>query len=374
MDEPRPDEEMSDGSGQGLRRGWTTGACATAAAKAAYFGWVTGAFPDPVSITLPGGQCPAFALAMAEPLPDGARAGIVKDAGDDPDVTHGALVVATISAAAVGAGVLFRAGAGVGTITRPGLALPPGEPAINPVPREMIRQALAEAAADTGGPCDVTVTISIPGGETIALQTLNPRLGIIGGLSILGTSGIVIPYSCAAWIHSIHRGIDIARAAGLTHIAGSTGSASEAAVRRLHGLSEQALIEMGDFAGGMLKYLRQHPIEKITVAGGFAKLVKLGQGMIDLHSRAGPVDLAWLAARAADAGADAAFTQWVPRANTANEVLEEAQKRNLPLAALVADEAWRTAAQCLPSGSQLEIVIFDRAGEIAGRTPFRKVE
>jgi cobalt-precorrin-5B (C1)-methyltransferase len=311
-------------------------------------------------------------LATSEPLFDGACAGIIKDAGDDPDVTHGLMVCATIGPAPAGQGILFRAGAGVGTITRPGLALPVGEPAINPVPREMIRQALMEAAAATGGPRDATVTISIPGGETVALQTLNPRLGVIGGLSVLGTTGIVIPYSCSAWIHSIHRGIDIARAAGLTHIAGSTGSTSEAAVRQLHGLSEQALIEMGDFAGGMLKYLRQHPIEKITIAGGFAKMVKLGQGMIDLHSRAGPVDLAWLAERVRDIGGEEAFQHWVRGANTANEVLDAAQKRNLPLAEAVAEHAWHTAAQTLAADAQLEIVVFDRAGALAGRSVFRK--
>ncbi|MGO4816002.1 cobalt-precorrin-5B (C(1))-methyltransferase CbiD, partial [Cupriavidus sp. 2MCAB6] len=182
--------------------------------------------------------------------------------------------------AAPGAGIVFRAGEGVGTVTLPGLPLPVGEPAINPMPREMIRQALTEVIAATGGPRDVSVTIAIPGGEALAGKTMNPRLGIVGGLSILGTTGIVIPFSCAAWIHSIHRGIDVARATGLTHVAGATGSTSEAAIRRLHGLSEQALIDMGDFAGGMLKYLRRHPVHRVTVAGGFAKMVKLGQGML----------------------------------------------------------------------------------------------
>ncbi len=148
--------------------------------------------------------------------------------------------------------------------------------------------------------------ISIPGGEALAAKTLNGRLGIVGGLSILGTTGIVVPYSCSAWIHSIHRGIDVARAAGLTHVAGATGSTSENAVRALHGLPEVALIDMGDFVGGMLKYLRSHPVPRVTIAGGVAKMTKLAQGRLDLHSKRGEVDLALLAdfARAAGGSAD----------------------------------------------------------------------
>lgn len=366
MDEMRPQGE--------LRRGWTTGACAAAAAKSAYCGWVTGAFLDPVEISLPGGQRPAFALARQAELAEGAEAGIVKDAGDDPDVTHGAVVVARVGPALAGAGIVFRAGEGVGTVTLPGLPLPVGEPAINPMPREMIRQALTEAIAATSGPRDVTVTIAIPGGEAIARKTMNPRLGIVGGLSILGTTGIVIPFSCAAWIHSIHRGIDVARATGLTHVAGATGSTSEAAIQRLHDLSEQALIDMGDFAGGMLKYLRRHPVRRVTVAGGFAKMVKLGQGMLDLHSRAGPVDFAWLAARILEAGGSEHFAAWVPEANTALEVLQRAQAEGLPLAETVARHAWLNAAHSFGvPDSELEIAIFDRTGGLLARTPFRKV-
>jgi cobalt-precorrin-5B (C1)-methyltransferase len=366
MDETIPTRE--------LRRGWTTGTCATAAAKAAYLGWVTGVFPDPVTVTLPGGQTPAFSLALHGPAVEGARAGVVKDAGDDPDVTHGAVVIADVGPASPGAGVVFRAGPGVGMVTRPGLPVPPGEPAVNPVPRAMIRAALAEARAEAGGPADVTVTLSIPGGEALAQKTMNPRLGVIGGLSILGTTGIVVPYSCAAWIHSIHRGIDVARAAGLDHVAGATGDTSEKAVQRLYGLTEQALIDMGDFAGGMLKYLRRNPVAKVTVAGGFAKMVKLGQGMIDLHSRSGPVDLAWLADRAREAGADEAFAAFVPTANAANEVLERARAIGLPLGDVVAEHAFATAARTLAVPDvRLEIVAFDRTGGIVGRVPFRSV-
>ena len=357
-----------------LRTGWTTGACAAAAARAAYEKLVTGIFPDPVTILLPGGERPSFALAFEDSGPDFASAGIIKDAGDDPDVTHGALVIARVSPGITGSGLVFRAGEGVGTITRAGLPLPPGEPAINPMPRQMLAAALAEVAVIHATSTDLIVEISIPGGAKIAERTLNGRLGIIGGLSILGTTGIVVPYSCSAWIHSIHRGIDVARAAGLDHITGSTGSTSEAAVRALHGLPEIALIDMGDFVGGMLKYLRRHRIAKVTIAGGFAKLTKLGQGLLDLHSRRGAVDFAWLAARVAEAGGDEALVKRTLHANTAKEVSDLALLRGIDIGSLVAEAAWRTAAKALHgSDIALEIVIFDRDGGLIARTPFRQV-
>src|ERR1700678_1199316 len=224
-----------------LKRGWTTGACATGAARAAFEALLTGQFSDPVPVALPKGLRPEFALATHELGADFARAGIIKDAGDDPDVTHGALVIATVRLAPLGAGVSFRAGEGVDIVTRPGVPLPVGEPAINPAPRAMIRANLEEVAARLDASVDAIVEISVPGGERIAKRTANGRLGIIGGLSILGTTGIVIPYSCSAWIASIHEGIDIARAIGITHVAGSTGSTSEAAVAREYNLPESAL-------------------------------------------------------------------------------------------------------------------------------------
>jgi cobalt-precorrin-5B (C1)-methyltransferase len=359
-----------------LRRGWTTGTCAAAASRAAYQALLTGAFPDPVPVALPGvaphgGARPEFALAIGELGPGYAKAGIVKDAGDDPDVTHGALIVSTVRLGAQGSGVIFRAGEGVGMVTRAGLPIPPGEPAINPTPRAMIRAAIAEVSTLHGGTGDAIVEISIPGGEKIAERTLNGRLGVVGGLSILGTTGIVTPYSCAAWIHSIHRGIDVARAAGLDHVAGATGATSEAAVARLYGLQDQALIDMGDFVGGMLKYLRRHPVAKVTVAGGMGKMTKLGQGMLDLHSRRGEVDLGWLAERAIAAGADAALGRRVADSNSAMEAFGHALSAGIDLPGEVAKAAWRTAAQVLGDGTELEIAIFDRDGGLLARTGFR---
>lgn len=359
---------------QPLRRGWTTGACATAAAKSAFHALAAGEFLDPVEITLPGGQRPAFALATARRAEGEATAGIVKDAGDDPDVTHGALILATVRHGAPGSGVTFRAGEGVGTITRPGLALPPGEPAINPVPRRMIAQAIGEIATAIAKPGDVEVEISIPDGAALAAKTLNARLGIVGGLSILGTSGIVIPYSCSAWIHSIHRGIDVARASGVTHVAGATGNTSETAVRQLHGLPDVALIDMGDFVGGTLKYLRTHPIDRVTIAGGVGKMTKLAQGFLDLHSKRGAIDLAALAEVAVASGGSDALARSIAGSNTAAEAFEHAAAAGVPLGDAVAHRASTTAAGVLAgSGIALEIVLFDRDGRLVGRTPFTRV-
>jgi cobalt-precorrin-5B (C1)-methyltransferase len=271
-----------------------------------------------------------------------------------------------------GAGVVFKAGEGVGTVTRAGLPIPPGEPAINPVPRQMIQSAIAEIAAACGSSGDAEVEIAIPGGEAMAAKTLNGRLGIVGGLSILGTTGIVVPYSCSAWIHSIHSGIEVARAAGLTHIAGATGAASEAGAQKLYDLPEIALIDMGDFVGGMLKYLRRHRVPRVTIAGGIAKMTKLAQGFTDLHSKRGAVDLAELANVAAAAGGSAALCERIIAANTTAEAFAHAQAEGIALGDLVAQAARETAAD-LVAGSNIavEVVVFDREQNLVGRAAFR---
>lgn len=364
----KPIDRVMNEEDRPLKRGWTTGACATAATKAAGLALKAGRFPDPVEITLPGGQNVAFALAKSERGDGWAMAGIVKDAGDDPDVTHGALVMSTLRPGAPGSGIVFKAGKGVGTVTRPGLPIPPGEASINPVPRKMIAGVVTEVL---GEGADVEVEISVAGGEEMALKTLNPRLGILGGISILGTTGIVIPYSCSAWIHSIHRGVDVARAMGFEHVAGSTGNASEIAVQKFHGLHEVQLIDMGDFVGGMLKYVRAHPVPKVTIAGGVAKMTKLAQGLLDLHSSRGSADLDGLAAVAVEAGADAALEARIKGANTVAEAFIEANKAGIAIGDAVASAAWRTAAAVFDNPDiAVEILVFNREGELMGHAPF----
>jgi len=187
---------------------------------------------------------------------------------------------------------------------------------------------------------------------------------------VLGTTGIVIPFSCSAWIHSIHRGIDVARATGISHLAASTGNNSEQAVKALHNLPDVALIEMGDFVGGMLKYLKTHPVPRLTIAGGVAKMTKLAQGRLDLHSKRGAVDFPGLATLAAQAGCDAATVEQVTTANTAALAFEIARG----LGDIVAAQAWNVAAAVLQgSGTELEIVLFDRQAMLVGRAPFKTV-
>ncbi len=367
--EPENGQRRPDGP---LRRGWTTGCCATAAAKAAFSALLAGKFEESVSITLPKGEKPTFPVLEPVLTADFAEAGIIKDAGDDPDVTHGAHIRTRIRQLAPGSGIVFKAGTGVGMVTKPGLPIPPGEPAINPAPRAMIEAVLKDVVSAFGTHPDAEVTISVIGGAEIAKQTWNPRLGIIGGISILGTTGIVHPFSCSAWIASIHRGIDVIRAAGLTHAAACTGSTTEDAVARRHGLPEIAFIDMGDFAGAVLKYLRHHPIPRLTLAGGFAKFAKLAEGHLDLHSGRSQVDLSRLAERSGALGGDASLIEAIRNGNTAMEALDLCTKAGIAIGADIAKAAQEVALR--ESGRQLEIelLVFDRKGNLVGEAPFKK--
>lgn len=336
-----------------LRRGWTTGACATAATKAALVGLWTGDIPTEVSIVLPKGEVFQTDVKVVGQGDGWVAVGVVKDAGDDPDVTHGAFIVSKVFAS--DGGVQFRAGEGVGIVTKPGLPIAVGEAAINPVPRAMMDDVVAEIAAEHAQSPDIVIEISVPGGAEIALKTWNPRLGIKGGLSILGTTGIVRPFSCAAWIASIHRGIDVARADGLTHVAGCTGATSETTVQNLYGLPDHAMLDMGDFAGGMLKYLAKHPVERVTIGGGIGKLTKLAQGAVDLHSSRSQVDFMGLAEM-----------MDLPALRDANTALEAYEIAGAGLSQAIASRALNHVQGTYPQ-MKFDVVVIDRAGKIIGR-------
>lgn len=347
---------MKQTSNRTLRRGWTTGACATAAVRASLEQlWGSQRVPE-IQITLPRGEQPTFVVAHRAFGNDWVEIGITKDAGDDPDVTHGSMIIARVREG--GSGVTFYAGDGVGYITKAGLPIGVGEPAINPVPRQMMEAQVKELAKFYKKTPNIKIIISIPGGAEIALKTWNPRLGIVGGLSVLGTTGIVRPFSCAAWIASIHRGIDVARAENSGHVAGCTGATSERAVQALYCLPEISMLDMGDFAGGLMKYLAKKPVPKLTIGGGIGKMTKLAQGARDLHSARTQVDYNQLA--------DVMGQPNLARVNTA---LEAYSLAGTSMAEWIVNESLKNCKAIMKNEEiTVDCVVIDRSGQILART------
>jgi len=350
-----------------LRTGLTTGSCATACCVSGAHYLFAGVSSKFAEITLPKGKSVKLDITDCQEVANGVRVSTVKDAGDDPDVTHGATVFVELELTSVG-GVEFKAASGVGTVTRKGLVLEIGSPAINPVPRAMMTQhleAIARKYSYTGG---FKVSVGIENGEQIAKKTMNGRLGIVGGLSILGTTGIVRPFSCSAWIASIHQGIDVANANDITHIAATTGNTSEDAIRKHYDLSDMSLIEMGDFAGAVLKHLRKVPIARLSICGGFGKISKLAKGHMDLNSRASSIDFEWLAQVTGSLGGSTTLCENVRNANTSIEALELCKHEQIDLAATLCELARDVAKKVAPDNVDIEVIATDRQGNFVGRS------
>ena len=306
-----------------LRTGFTTGACTTAAAVAAVRALRTGKLQASVTITLPIGREAAFAVKRCDLFPSGATCAVVKDAGDDPDVTDKAELTVTVSWAPE-PGIRLLGGSGVGRVTKEGLGIPVGELSITPVPRKHLLENLArELAGEARG---LAVTISVPGGEAMAAQTLNHRLGIVGGISILGTTGIVVPFSTAAYKESIVQAIDVAIATGLDEVVITTGGKSEQyGQKHLPDLPEVAFVQMGDFVGFTLKTCKRKKLRRATIAGMIGKLSKMAKGKMQTHAAGSEVDMGLLAEIAAEAGAAPEVVEKVKTANTGRHVGEIVQ-------------------------------------------------
>jgi cobalt-precorrin-5B (C1)-methyltransferase len=305
-----------------LRKGWTTGTCSTAAAKAAALLLRDGDAPAEVQVPLPrGDQRPTFAVERCELDGDAAVAVVIKDAGDDPDVTHGAHLTARVWLRDE-PGLELRGGEGVGRVTRPGLGLEVGGPAINSGPRAQIAAAMAEVL--DLGTTGVVVEISVPGGAKMARRTSNPRLGILDGISILGTTGIVRPFSTAAWRASVGQAIDVMDAQGWKTVVLTTGGRSERAARKLEPtLDEVCFVEVGDFVGYAMKRAVSLGFERILFVGMVGKLSKLAAGIMMTHWTRSKVDPEFLAALTAQAGGDEALVASVAEANTARHAYEQ---------------------------------------------------
>lgn len=319
-----------------LRSGFTTGACAAAAAKAACLQLLGGAAGHEVSIPFPDGTRHRFAVLAGLRLGNGqARASVLKDAGDDPDVTNGAEIGVWLTMAD-GPGpeqltVRYEAGEGVGTVTKPGLAVAVGEPAINPMPRRMIEAALLEALAECtaegnappyGRPLLMTVSIFIPKGRELAQKTLNERLGIVGGLSILGTTGIVRPVSAEAWTATILASMAVAREMGCREIVLSTGRTSEKAVQGLLGLPVEAYAMMGDYLHFSLSAARDFAFQRVHLAGMWAKVLKAAMAIPQTHVRHGALEVAAAATFVGRLAGSEPLARELADANTAREIYD----------------------------------------------------
>jgi cobalt-precorrin-5B (C1)-methyltransferase len=340
-----------------LKKGWTTGACATACSSACVYGIIKQEKVDTITIDLPAGA-KEFKIFNFEFDENQAIASTIKDAGDDPDITHNCEITVKIKKNKAN-NIKFIAGKGVGTVTKKGLPLDVGEPAINPKPRQMIEKNIVAIS----GHNNWIVEVSIKNGEDLAKQTWNPRLGITGGLSILGTSGVVIPYSCSAWIHSIYRGIDVAMAMNIQHMVGSTGKTSENKAMQVLGLENESYIDMGDFVGGMLKYASNNNVEEITISGGFAKMVKLAQGNRDLHSSRSQVDFQKLSEFVEQIGGSDNEINFVKTANTALEVLTTIRP-SLNIGHHIAICAQNQAKKIGKKIKKVNVLIVNRSGDV----------
>lgn len=387
-------------SRNGQRTGYTTGSNAAAAAKAATMALLTGHWPDSVTITLPIGETATMVPVEREltqrdrgpetgdrdnfsvprlPSPVGeAYCCMVKDAGDDPDVTHGALICARVRYSDT-PGITLEGGEGVGRVTLPGLGLEVGGPAINPVPRQQIRANVADAVREVKpeepdylAEHGLEVIISVPAGAELAQRTLNSRLGIIGGISILGTTGKVFPYSTAAWRASVIQAVEVAAKNSVEKVVLATGGRSEKfAMRLFPELPEVAFVELSVFTGDAFKTCIAHGVRSAAFVGMIGKMVKTAQGHMTTHVAGNQVDFEFLSQVCHDSGAPAALTQAVASANTGRHFLELCQEYNFtaPLQRVVdlALAACERYVEAQHGALELEVILIDFDGAVLGR-------
>ena len=353
-----------------LRSGYTTGACATAATKGALLALIHQRCFRQATIDLPIGRSVTFVLHACPYTVDEGYSSVIKDAGDDPDVTDKAEICARVTWSEQ-PGVHFVRGLGVGLVTQKGLPVPPGEPAINPVPRQMLTSTVQEVLASTQHALrGVCVEISVPNGAELARKTLNPRLGIVGGISILGTTGIVVPYSTAAWEASVVQNIDVAVAQGCEHLIFTVGGRGEKFAQRLLALPEIAFVQIGDFFGKALRHAAGAGARQVTLATMIGKLAKFAAGNESVHSQQSAQDFVFLGTLAQQAGAAEPLVGQVRHANTAQEVSELLSEGGIGVFPdVLCHAAWRYATSLTQDAYALEVWLLGKAGEVLGRYP-----
>lgn len=353
-----------------LRRGFTTGTCAAASSKAAILSMIKQQKVQNVDVTLPKGDSLNIKIHSCEFNKNSARCSVIKDGGDDPDVTHGAEIIVELSLTDNVNQIEIDGGEGVGIVTKPGLGLEINKPAINPVPKKMINQNLTQVASEILRQKGIKVVISVPKGKELALKTDNPRLGIVGGISILGTSGIVIPFSTASFAASIRQNLDVALAMGNDTVVLTTGGRSEEFSKSLVDLPEHCFVQMGDFSGYAIQQCAKKGIKKAYVVGFIGKLSKMAKGVKQTHVKGSKVDMGFLAKLADKSGAGEPVVNQIKAANTARHVQEIIQKsQSNEFFNKVCSNVYEQMKGHSENKVLLEVILFDFDGSVLSRYP-----
>ncbi|MDQ4050145.1 MAG: cobalt-precorrin-5B (C(1))-methyltransferase [Thermoproteota archaeon] len=366
---PEIEEKRRKGS---LRTGFTTGTTATAATKAALYALITGKPVEYVTVSLPKGRTATLKIAWTRQEPGSKfTCAAIKDGGDDPDATHGAEICSTVSFSSKPRDIHIDGGNGVGRVTKPGLGLEIGSAAINPVPMKMLEQAVWEVAGDQLESQGVEVIISVPNGQEIAKKTDNPRLGILGGISILGTTGIVLPYSTASFAASIRQGLDVALAMGADSVVLTTGGRSEDFAKAVYSFSDHCYIQMGDFAGYSIRQCANRPgLRHVIIAGFIGKLTKMAMGVKQTHVAGSHVDMEFMARIASACRAPPNVIKEILSANTARHV-SEIIKENKVMGYYdhLCKRVYEQMNEYAKAQLGLEVIMFEFDGTIIGRYP-----
>ncbi len=356
-----------------LRTGFTTGTSATGATKAALLALITSQIYDILEITLPRGKSIQLKIAWTKYSPNtqSVTSAVIKDAGDDPDVTHGAEICSTVSLTMNRGCVEIDGGIGVGRVTRPGLGLEIGHAAINPVPRKMIEQVVRDSAKCILIRKGVKVIISVPKGIELAKKTDNPRLGIVGGISILGTTGIVFPYSTASFAASIRQSLDVAQSLGTDVVVLTTGGRSEDYIKNVHkSLPDYVFVQMGDFSGYTIKQCEKRNIKKVIIAGFIGKLTKMAMGIKQTHVRGSHVSMEYMANLASLCINSKNIINDIRNANTARHVSEIIIQNNVKnFFELLCKQVYLQMYSHSNKSLEIEVVMFGFDGKILGKYP-----
>ena len=351
-----------------LRTGYTTGSSATAAAKAALLSIINQQKTENVDITLPKGTFIQIPIHSCEFESNKAKCSVIKDGGDDPDVTHGAEIIVELSFTEKVNEIHIDGGEGVGIVTKPGLGLEINKPAINPVPKKMIVENLRQVGEKILVKKGIGVVISVPKGRELAPKTDNPRLGIKNGISILGTSGIVIPFSTASYAASIRQNLDVAIAMGNDTVVLTTGGRSEDFAKKIVDLPEHCFVQMGDFSGYTIQQCSKKNIKKAYVVGFIGKLAKMAAGVKQTHVKGSKVDMNFLAELARKSNAEETVIESIKKANTARHVSEIIQENNVKgFFELICSETYKHMRKYSEEKVPIDVILFDFDGKTLAR-------